>query len=121
MLNPGLLVREGRRYNYNSVTVVPRHAFHSSPNCFLQYMLICQPAILNTLPGSHSQRRRLSLSSDLSRGNAGRLMGRIVYKACLHQSFLHLPVKYELFHLEVLEIFFDLTESRPEGFDILRA
>jgi hypothetical protein len=51
--------------------------------------------------------------SDLLRGNAGRLMGRIVYKACLHQSFLHLPVKDELFHLEVPIIFFDLTESRP--------
>jgi hypothetical protein len=41
-------------------------------------------------------------------------MGRIVYKACLYQSFLRLPVKYELFHLEALEIFVDLPESRRD-------
>jgi hypothetical protein len=63
---------------------------------------------------SFATAQSIAFSSDLFRGNASRLMGRIVYKACPHQSFLHLPVKYEFFHLEAFEIFVDLTEPCPD-------
>lgn len=47
-------------------------------------------------------------------------MGRIVNEACLDQSFLHFPVKHELFHLEVFQIFMDLPEPPPESLDVFR-